>query len=134
MSGREWDMDVEVARNLNHVQRELTVHSSILSANAESMKNLSSRSDERLDYLRERFDGIENNLSVINAVIGNESSKIRMERNRILLLATSLFSAICTAVWFAVVMPLQTEIATLREKVDVIEKRIDWDHSHDPVE
>ena len=127
-------MDIEVSRNLSHVQRELTVHSSILSANAESMKNLSARSDERLDYIRERFDGLENSMMKVSLALDSRVEALKEERNRILVVAFSLFTAICTAVWFAVVVPMSQELVTLREKVDAVEKRVDWDHTHDPVE
>ena len=127
-------MDVEVARNLNHVQRELTVHSSILSANAESMKNLSARSNERLDYIRERFDGLEVSLDAVTAVVESKVDALKEERNRILVVAFSLFTAMCTAVWFAIVVPISQELVTLREKLDAVEKRVDWDRTHGPVE
>ena len=127
-------MDIEVSRNLSHVQRELTVHSSILSANAESMKNLSARSDERLDYIRERFDGLENSMMKVSLALDSRVEALKEERNRILVVAFSLFTAICTAVWFTVVVPMSQELVTLREKVDAVEKRVDWDHTHDPVE
>lgn len=126
-------MDIEVSRNLSHVQRELTVHSSILSANAESMKNLSARSDERLDYIRERFDGLENSMMKVSIALDSRVEALKEERNRILIVAFSLFTAICTAVWFAVVLPISQELVTLREKLDAVEKRVDWDHTHDPV-
>ena len=128
------DMDIEVSRNLSHVQRELTVHSTILAANAESMKNLSQRSDERLDYIRERFDGLQTDLSTFTEVMEAKITTLREERNRILVAAISLFTAMCTAVWFAIVVPLNVEIVTLREKVDAVEKLVDWDHTHGPSE
>ena len=127
-------MDVEVSRNLSHVQRELTVHSTILSANAEAMKNLSERSDERLDYIRERFDGLEANLATVADVLDAKVAALREERNRILVVAFSLFTAMCTAVWFAIVVPISQELVTLREKLDAVEKRVDWDHTHGPSE
>ena len=128
------DMDIEVSRNLSHVQRELTIHSTILSANAESMKNLSHRSDERLDYIRERFDGLENGLSKFTEVMDAKIVALKEERNRLLIGAVSLFTALCTAVWFTIVVPLNVEIVTLREKVDAVEKRVSWDHTHGPAE
>jgi len=128
------DMDIEVSRNLSHVQRELTIHSTILSANAESMKNLSHRSDERLDYIRERFDGLENGLSTFTEVMDAKIVALKEERNRLLIGAVSLFTALCTAVWFTIVVPLNVEIVTLREKVDAVEKRVSWDHTHGPAE
>jgi hypothetical protein len=127
-------MDIEVSRNLSHVQRELTIHSTILSANAESMKNLSHRSDERLDYIRERFDGLENGLSTFTEVMDAKIVALKEERNRLLIGAVSLFTALCTAVWFTIVVPLNVEIVTLREKVDAVEKRVSWDHTHGPAE
>jgi len=127
-------MDIEVSRNLSHVQRELTVHSTVLSANAESMKNLSQRSDERLDYIRERFDGLEHNLSTYTTVMDAKIVALKEERNRLVVASISLFTAFCTAVWFSIVVPMNVEIVTLREKVDAVEKRVDWDHTHDPVE
>ena len=131
MTGREWDMDVEVSRNLNHVQRELTVHSTVLASNAESMKNLSQRSDERLEYLRERFDGLDRSMLSVASGLDSQVHELREERRRILVTAFSLFTAICTGVWFAVVVPVNNEIIALREKVDAIEKRTDWRHNHD---
>ena len=128
------DMDIEVSRNLSHVQRELTIHSTILSANAESMKNLSQRSDERLDYIRERFDGLEHGLSTFTEVMDAKIVALKEERNRLLIGAVSLFTALCTAVWFTIVVPLNVEIVTLREKVDAVEKRVSWDHTHGPAE
>jgi len=98
------------------------------------MKNLSARSDERLDYIRERFDGLENSLMGVSASLDARVESLKEERNRILIVAFSLFTAICTAVWFAVVVPISQELVTLREKVDAVEKRVDWDHTHDPVE
>jgi len=127
-------MDIEVSRNLSHVQRELTVHSTVLSANAESMKNLSQRSDERLDYIRERFDGLEHNLSTYTAVMDAKIVALKDERNRLVVASISLFTALCTAVWFTIVVPLNVEIVTLREKVDAVEKRVSWDHTHGPAE
>ena len=127
-------MDIEVSRNLSHVQRELTVHSTVLSANAESMKNLSQRSDERLDYIRERFDGLEHNLSTYTTVMDAKIVALKEERNSLVVASISLFTAFCTAVWFSIVVPMNVEIVTLREKVDAVEKRVDWDHTHDPVE
>jgi hypothetical protein len=127
-------MDIEVSRNLSHVQRELTIHSTILSANAESMKNLSHRSDERLDYIRERFDGLEHGLTTFTEVMDAKIAALKEERNRLLIGAVSLFTALCTAVWFTIVVPLNVEIVTLREKVDAVEKRVSWDHTHGPAE
>lgn len=128
------DMDIEVSRNLSHVQRELTVHSTVLAANSESMKNLSARSDERLDYIRERFDGLQNDLFTFTGMMESKITTLREERNRILVAAISFFTAMCTAVWFAIVVPLNVEIVTLREKVDAVEKRVSWDHNHGPTE
>ena len=128
------DMDIEVSRNLSHVQRELTIHSTILIANAESMKNLSQRSDERLDYIRERFYGLDNGLSTFTEVIDAKIVALKEERNRLLIGAVSLFTALCTAVWFTIVVPLNVEIVTLREKVDAVEKRVSWYHTHGPAE
>ena len=48
----------EVTRKLGHVERELSSHSTALATTAEQMKNLAQRSDERLDYIKERFDGL----------------------------------------------------------------------------
>jgi hypothetical protein len=59
---------------------------------------------------------------------------LKEERNRLLIGAVSLFTALCTAVWFTIVVPLNVEIVTLREKVDAVEKRVSWDHTHGPAE
>jgi hypothetical protein len=98
------------------------------------MKNLSQRSDERLDYIRERFDGLEHNLSTYTTVMDAKIVALKEERNRLVVASISLFTAFCTAVWFSIVVPMNVEIVTLREKVDAVEKRVDWDHTHDPVE
>lgn len=108
--------ELEVTRKLGHVERELSMHSQVLAANAESMKNLSDRSDERLEYIRERFDRLE---------VLTQSNRLEAEesRKRLVGAASATFMALCTAVWFVVVEPVWNEMALLERRVHDVERR-----------
>jgi len=107
----------EVTRKLGRVEKELATHSQVLAANAESMKNLSARSDERLDYIRERFDRIE-------VLVQLNREEAEAARKRIVGAASATFMAFCTAVWFVVVQPVYEELAILERRMLDVEKRI----------
>lgn len=109
--------EAEVTRKLGHVEKELATHSQVLAANAESMKNLSERSDERLDYIRERFDRLE----AISRMHWQDEEKAR---NRIVGAASATFVAFCTAVWFVVVEPVYEELAILERRLLDVEKSV----------
>ena len=115
--------EVEVTRRLAHVEKELATHSEVLAANAESMKNLMLRSDERLDYIKERFDRVEE-------LVTAESAWAENARRRIIGAATTGFMAFCTAVWFVIVQPLYEEVAIIERRLIDAEKRIAV-HLHD---
>ena len=114
-------MNDEVTRKLGHVEKELAMHSQVLAANAESMKNLSARSDERLEYIRERFDRIE-------VLVQLNREEATAARKRIVGAATATFMAFCTAVWFVIVEPVWTELALLDRRLLDVEKRIVVSH------
>lgn len=109
-------MNEEVTRKLGHVEKELAMHSEVLAANAESMKNLSNRSDERLEYIRERFDRVE-------ALIVHDRQEAREARRRIIGAATTAFCTVLTAVWFAIIQPMQDQLAILDRRILDVEKR-----------
>jgi len=109
--------ETEVTRRLSHVEKELAMHSQVLAANAESMKNLMLRSDERLDYIKERFDRVEELVTL-------ESSRSEGVRRRMVGAATTMFMAFCTAVWLLVVEPINDQVAVLERRLIDAEKRI----------
>ncbi len=116
--------EAEVTRRLAHVEKELATHSEVLAANAESMKNLMLRSDERLDYIKERFDRLE--------VMGNQNRREGEDaRKRIIGAASAAFMAFCTAIWFVVVEPVFEELAILERRLMDVEKRIVVHHVDD---
>lgn len=109
-------MNEEVTRRLAHVEKELATHSEVLAANAESMKNLMLRSDERLEYIRERFDRVE-------SLIVHDRQESREARRRIIGAATTAFCTVLTAVWFAIIQPMQDQLAILDRRLLDVEKR-----------
>jgi hypothetical protein len=117
----------EITRKLGHVEKELATHSQVLSANAESMKHLSLRSDERLDYIKERFDRLE-----ILTQLNREEAEAA--RKRMVGAASAAFMAFCTAVWFVVVEPVYEELAILERRLLDVEERTIVLHHHDEPE
>lgn len=115
--------DAEIMRRLGHVEKELATHSQVLAANAESMKGLMERSDERLDYIKERFDRVEE-------MITAESDWAASARTKLIGAATTTFAAFVTAVWFVIVSPMQEQLAYLDRRMIDAEKRIAV-HMHD---
>lgn len=119
--------EVEITRRLSHVEKELATHSQVLAANAESMKSLMERSDERLDYIRERFDRIE-------VLIGHDKEEMLASRRRIIGAATTAFCTVLTACWFAIIQPMQEQLAILDRRVLDAEARVLAIHHHDDPE
>ena len=118
--------EVEITRRLAHVEKELATHSEVLAANAESMKGLMERSDERLEYIRERFDRVEH-------LISEERVESQEARRRIIGAATTGFCTVLAAVWFAVIQPIHAELAILeRRLLDVEERTVVLHHHDDP--
>jgi hypothetical protein len=115
--------EVEITRRLAHVEKELATHSTVLAANAESMKNLMERSDERLEYIKERFDNVDR-------LVREESTWAASARTKLIGAASATFCAFVTAVWFVVVSPIQDQLAVLDRRVIDAEKRIAV-HMHD---
>ena len=121
--------EVEVTRRLGHVEKELATHSKVLAANAESMKNLMLRSDERLDYIRERFDEGAKRFDRLEIIIAGNMDDILAARRRILGAASSLFLSVLTALWFVIVEPMQEKLAYLDRRVADVEKRVVVHHT-----
>ena len=126
--------EAEITRRLGHVEKELATHSEVLAANAESMKNLMHRSDERLDYIKERFDQGQKSFDKIEELISAESEWATSARNRIIGAATTAFCAFVTAVWFVIVSPIQDQLAYLDRRLIDAEKRIAVHLHDDPAE
>ena len=126
--------EAEITRRLGHVEKELATHSEVLAANAESMKNLMLRSDERLDYIKERFDQGERRFDKLEEMISAESEWASHARAKIVGAATASFAAFVTAVWFVVVSPIQDHLAYLDRRLADAEKRIAVHLHDDPAE
>ena len=115
--------EAEITRRLGHVEKELATHSQVLAANAESMKGMMERSDERLAYIRERFDRME-------YLISEERMESQAARRRIVGAATTAFCTVLTAIWFAVLQPIHSEMAILERRLLDVEERTIVLHSH----
>ena len=119
--------EAEITRRLGHVEKELATHSQVLAANAESMKGMMERSDERLAYIRERFDRVE-------YLISEERLESQAARRRLVGAATTAFCTILTAVWFAIIQPIHTELAILERRLLDVEERTVLLHHHDDID
>lgn len=108
----------DLARKLYHMERELSNHSQILAANAESMKNLSERSDERLEYIRQEF-------TELKGLIREDRLEARDARRRMIGAATSTFLAFATATWFVIIQPVFNELAIVERRLLDVEKRLE---------
>ena len=119
--------ETEVTRRLGHVEKELATHSQVLAANAEAMKGLMERSDERLDYIKERFDRLEDMVS--------ENRQDSLEaRRRLVGAATATFCTVLTACWFVIIEPITEQLAILDRRLLDVEARTISIHSHDDPE
>jgi hypothetical protein len=114
----------EMARKLGHVERELTNHSTALATTAEQMKYLAQRSDERLDYIRERFDGLQADGQAIASVLDQRHEDMMLTRRRIVAAGASVLATCFTAAWFAVIVPIMEDVAVLERRLADAEKRI----------
>jgi hypothetical protein len=122
--------EAEITRRLSHVEKELATHSTVLAANAESMKSLMERSDERLDYIKERFDEGAGRFDRLEHIIAGNMIEILAARRRIIGAATTVFCTVLTAAWFVIVLPMQEQLAYLDRRLMDAEKRIAV-HLHD---
>ena len=114
----------EVTRKLGHVERELSSHSTALATTAEQMKNLAQRSDERLDYIKERFDGLADDNKEMFEVLDRRHQEMLSARRRIVAAGTSILVTCFTAAWFAVIVPIMEDVAVLERRLIDAEKRI----------
>lgn len=114
----------DMARKLGHVERELSVHGTALATTAEQMKNLSQRSDERLDYIKERFDGLSQDNKELFTVLDEKERAMMLARQRIVTAGISVLVTTFTAAWFAVIVPIMEDVAVLERRLADAEKRI----------
>ena len=120
----------EMTRKLGHVERELASHSTALATTAEQMRNLSQRSDERLDYIKERFDGLAEDNKELFIVLDQKEASMMQARQRIVTAGVSILATCFTAAWFAVIVPIMEDVAVLERRLADAEKRIAV-HYHD---
>ena len=111
------DID-DTTRKLYHLEREIATHSRVLAQNAEAMKNLAERSDERLDYIRNEF-------REVKELIRADRLEAKAARDRIVGAASATFLAFVTAVWFVIVEPMHDQLAVLERRLLDVEKRIE---------
>lgn len=108
----------DMTRKLYHLERELATHSQVLAANAESMKNLSERSDERLEYIRGEFREVKELIKEDRLAAGEA-------RRQMVGAASATFLAFVTAVWFVIVEPVYDQLAVLDRRLLDVEKRVE---------
>ena len=125
MNVREWAVSGdEVTRKLGHVERELAVHGSALATTAQQMTHLAQRSDERLDYIRERFDSLQEDGKTIYQLLDRRHEDMLAARRKIIGFAFTVLVTCFSALWLAVIAPMQEELVLLERRLIDAEKRI----------
>ena len=103
----------EIERRIGHLEREVATQSSLLAANAESVKKMEERSAERLEYLKERFDSIDARLERADS-----SSKYWTTT------VISVVFAIAISVNYMYIEPIVEDVKALERRLLHVEK--DW--------
>ena len=116
--------DDEVTRKLGHVERELSAHGSALATTAEQMRHLAQRSDERLDYIRERFDGLHEEGRAIFQLLDHRHEEMLSARRKIISFAFTVLVTCFSALWLVVIAPMQEDLVILERRLIDAEKRI----------
>ena len=116
--------DDEVTRKLGHVERELAQHGSALATTAQQMSHLAHRSDERLEYIRERFDDLKEDGKAIYVLLDRRHEDMLAARRKIVTFGFTVLITCFSALWMAVIAPMQTELAILERRLIDAEKRI----------
>lgn len=116
--------DDEVTRKLGHVERELSAHGSALATTAQQMSHLAHRSDERLDYIRERFDDLKEDGRTISALLDRRHEDMLAARRKIVAFAFTVLVTCFSALWLAVIAPMQEELVMMDRRLIDAEKRI----------
>jgi hypothetical protein len=116
--------DDDVTRKLGHVEKELAAHGSALATTAQQMSHLAHRSDERLDYIRERFDDLKEDGRVISAMLDRRHEEMLAARRKIITFAFTVLITCFSALWLAILAPMQEELAILDRRLIDAEKRI----------
>ena len=116
--------DDDVTRKLGHVEKELAAHGSALATTAQQMSHLAHRSDERLDYIRERFDDLKEDGRVISAMLDRRHEEMLAARRKIITLAFTVLVTCFSALWLAVIAPMQEKLAILDRRLIDAETRI----------
>ena len=116
--------DDEVTRKLGHVERELASHGSALATTAQQMSHLAQRSDERLDYIRERFDSLQEDGKAIYVLLDRRHEDMLSARRQIITFAFTVLVTCFSALWLAVIAPIQDQVALLERRLIDAEKRI----------
>lgn len=114
----------EVTRKLGHVERELSAHGSAIATTAEQMKHLAQRSDERLDYIRERFDSLQADGRAISSMLDQRHEDMLAVRRKILAAAFTVLVTCFSALWLVVIAPMREELILLDRRLIDAEKRI----------
>ena len=114
----------DVTRKLGHVEKELAAHGSALATTAQQMSHLAHRSDERLDYIRERFDDLKEDGRVISAMLDRRHEEMLAARRKIITLAFTVLVTCFSALWLAVIAPMQEKLAILDRRLIDAETRI----------
>ena len=116
--------DDEVTRKLGHVERELASHGSALATTAQQMSHLAHRSDERLDYIRERFDDLKEDGKAITVMLDRRHEDMLAARRKIITFAFTVLVTCFSALWLAIIAPMQEELVLLERRLVDAEKRI----------
>ena len=114
-------MDIDAKEWLDELDRKVTDNSMQLALLRQKQEHqyetVNRQSDERLALINERFDRLE------DALLGK--AKADKEKSiRLLGWSGTIFVAFCTAAWFTIVEPMQTDIAILERRLQGAESHI----------
>ena len=65
-----------VERRLGHLERTLAANTQLTAVNTETVKRIAERSDERMDYMRERFDDVVQRLEAGDKGVHSRISRV----------------------------------------------------------
>lgn len=105
--------EMEVGRRIAHLERELSTHGSAIVSAAVATQNLERASEERLDYLKERFDRVDARMERADA-----SSKFWTTTA-----LTIIFTA-AMAVNYMYIEPVVEKVKALERRVLYVEKQM----------
>ena len=105
-----------IERRIGHLERTLATHGQLTALNAEGVKQMMENSKERLEYIKERFDGIEGQMK-------EEKESHRFWTGTVL----SIIFAVGVSVNYMYIEPLVESVKAVERRLLYVEQKI---HAH----